>query len=240
MTGRDTARTVTVYANVRVTMTRKQARRALAKVLRVAHERTRQEPDVVGLGEWGRSRAGILASFNAYRWRRPVRGGGPLGLRKDRYEKIHCRAVKLVGWTRVEADPGNPRRHLGPSYATQVRAVDRVTGARKAWLLYHLTAGIQDGRGNYKAKSHPKRVRRHRLERAALTHRVAFLQAHGYEVTALGDSNFDGFTIPGLVSADPPPDLGSRAVSDVLAEEEAKSSSAVNDGSDHDGLVVVR
>src|SRR5690242_920759 len=115
-------RIVTVYANVRVTLSRKAAAGALLKVIADAEARTGSTPDVIALGEWSRSRTSILTGHPEWTWRRPVRGGGPVGLLRTRFRDVHCRAVKLVGWRRVEADQGNPRTHLPPSWCTEVTA----------------------------------------------------------------------------------------------------------------------
>ena len=231
---------VVVYANVKVTLGKVAATRALGKVLGKAGH-----ADVIGLGEWGRSRASILHARSSYDWRRPLRGGGPLGLDRTRYRVETCRARKLIGRTQVEPDPGNPRRTLPTSWCTEVVAYDQILHERVTFLLYHLTAGIQGGDGRYKTASHPQRVARHQAEVRALEALVARHQEFGRTVYALGDSNYDGLTLRGLTSAwaghndAHGGDLGRRRVSDVFGPGDA-AVQLVSDGSDHRGMIARR
>lgn len=234
-------RDTVVYANVKVTLGIRAADRALRTVIAKAGH----HPDVIGLGEWGRNRESILHRLSGYDWRRPLRGGGPLGLDRTRYRVKHVRGRMLVGLSHVEADEGNPRRTLGPSWCTEVIAYDHALDEETAFLLYHLTAGIQGANGGYKTKTHPQRVARHKREVAALGRLVVKHWQTGRAVYALGDSNFDGMTLPGVVSAwaghndAHGGDLGSRRVSDVFGPGDAVTE-LVRDGSDHRAVIATR
>ena len=189
---------------------------ALARVLD-------HDPDVVALQEWPAARDRLLTHSGAFVrmpglrravrrrpwspvagmvWSRPVlRSDGPVGLRADRYELLGCRAVTLTGWRRVRPTPTHTDAVMRPNRATLVVARDHARGEDVAVIGYHLWAGVQV-RGRYSERPEDRaRVAGHRAQAAALGRLVAEQLDRGRVVYALGDSNFDGLTLPGVESA---------------------------------------
>lgn len=181
-------------------------------------------PDIVALQEWPSGRNPLLKDTGAFErvptarpaarrrrrwepgtgmhWCRPVLGPtGPIGLRADRYEVLDCQAMTLTPARRVRPTPRHPRVTLSANRVSQIRAHDHLRDEEVVVLDYHLWAGVQIG-GHYSQRPTDRaRVDGHRDQVAALS---ALIQGHlaaGRTVYALGDSNFDGLTLPGLVSA---------------------------------------
>jgi endonuclease/exonuclease/phosphatase family metal-dependent hydrolase len=213
------------------------AAEALASVLE-------RGPDVVGLQEWGRTRRRILRAHDAYTWVAPGYGGNAVGFRRDRFALLG-RGLCLVGSVGLADRGARPIRILPPRTTTLVRLLDRATGSVTSVIDYHLVPGVQS-RGNYRA-DRPLLVRRHRSETRRLGALVTRQLAADGAVIALGDSNFDGFELPGLVSAwagrrdDPAGTLGSgRKVDDVFGGIAATAVSLVRTASDHAAVVAER
>jgi len=106
--------------------------------------------------------------------------------------------------------------------------------------------GLRASFGVYRA-DRPLLAGRHRAETRRLGALVTRRLAAGDTVIALGDSNFDGFELPGLVSAwagrreDPVGTLGSsRKVDDVFGEVPASDVSLVRTASDHAAVLAQR
>lgn len=214
-----------------------EAGEALAAVL--AHH-----PDLVGLQEWGRSRRGLLRRHASYGWVSPVYGGNAVGFARERYALAGRRLVRL-GLLGLADRGARPVPVLPPRVATSVRLHDRLTGGTLTVVDYHLVPGTQ-ARGRYR-DDRPLLVARHRRETARLAGVVAALLAEGEEVCALGDSNLDGFELPGLTSAwagrrdDPRGTLGSsRKIDDVLARGRAEEVTLVRTASDHAAVLARR
>jgi hypothetical protein len=224
-------------ANILDRLDRDRAAEALASVLEHAC-------DVVGLQEWGLTRRRILRVHDAYTWVAPLYGGNAVGFRRDRFVLLGHR-LRLVGNVGL-ADRGvRPIRILPPRATTLVRLLDRATGSVTSVIDYHLVPGAQS-RGTYRA-DRPLLVRRHLSETRRLAALVTRRLADGDTVIALGDSNFDGFEIPGLVSAwagrrdDPAGTLGSsRKVDDVFGTVAASAVSLVRTASDHAAVLAER
>ena len=204
--------TLVATANVLDTLAPADAAAALAQVL--AHR-----PDVVGLQEWGRARRALLRVDDDYTWVSPAYGGNAVGVRSDRYRVLGWRLAPLGGVAR--ADRGaRPVPVLPPRVATTVRLHDRRLDHDVTVIDYHLVPGVQS-RGAYR-HDRPLLTARHRSEVRRLGALVRRELATGAVVHALGDSNFDGLELPGLVSAwegrrdDPAGTLGSsRKIDDV-------------------------
>lgn len=224
-------------ANIYSGLTADQAEAAVRAVLRTG------DVAAIGLQEWRRSRDRILARFYGFDFRRPVTGGGPIGLNHGRYHHVRTRGIVLAAPGRVDRSPGR-RRFLGASIATLVIADDQLTGDRVAFVNYHLTAEVQRGDG-YR-HDRPLRVARHRREVRRLEALIARLEAAGLTVYALGDSNFHGLRLAGVTSAwagRAPRGThkgGKRAIDDVHGPGPADDVELVATDSDHDAVVATR
>ncbi|MEZ5097214.1 MAG: hypothetical protein R2731_14590 [Nocardioides sp.] len=228
------ARTVVATANVLGSLARADARLAVAAVLA-------RDPDLVGLQEWSPRRVGLLGEWASYRWLSAPLGGCAVGVRADRYAVRRRRLVPLGPPQRAD----NPDRWWGlepPRLALAVSLVERATALRVGMVSFHLTPGVQR-RGRYR-DDRPALVDRHRREVTRLSSLVARLIAHHDRVYAVGDSNFDGLALPGLVSCwvgreSHPGTLGPRRhVDDVLGLGPADSVELVETPSDHRAVVV--
>jgi hypothetical protein len=172
--------------------------------------------DTLGLQEWGNQRNRLLTATGslhkgpfvkkpnpkgAWTWARPRFGlGGPIGARTDLFELLGCHPVMLCGPGRVEGTvAGGVRRKsfLPPSIAVVARWRNRETGRIVVVVNFHLTAQVQRGKDGYRSDM-PKRVRRHKKERAALEKLIAKRRQWGLRVAAVGDSNYHHMPIHGL------------------------------------------
>ena len=228
--------TVVATANILCSLPPALARDALHVVLSA-------EPDLVGLQEWGPRRRRLLAETSGYLWAAPLVGGCPVGVRADRYDLLACRARVLAG--PGLCDLGVRRVPLLPArVATLAVLHDRETGRTVSLLSFHLTPGVQR-RGGYRA-DRPRLAARHRREVAALRRLVDEQLALGHVVHAVGDSNFDGLSLPPLTSAwlgreDGPGTLGSaRKIDDVHGPGAATSVVLLETPSDHKAVLVTR
>lgn len=184
--------------------------------------------DVLALQEWPRSRAGMLRDLRgAWTFHRPLLGGGPIGVRRERGETVlSCKAKILTGPGYVGRSPGRKSRSvLGPSYATRLKS-RRADGSIVVRYCIHLTAGVQAGRGGYrKDAAAARRVARHRRERDRLKWLVDRDQAkYGRgNVEVYGDTNYHQMRIPGLTGwwpvAPDAPTFGSRAIDGIWTTE---------------------
>lgn len=223
---------VTATANVKATLSNDAAEGAVLAVLEEAD--SYGGLDLLGLCEWYRRRRPVerrLEALTSLRFHRAP-GGTPVARDRVRFEHVATRPVFLAGLGRVDKSPGR-RRILGPNIATLVILRDRVTRDEWAVIVYHLTAEVEhdqrDRNGDGYRDDRPLRVRRHKAERRRLNRVVRRqLRRHGAngkrrKVRALGDSNLDRMTIPGLVSAwvgngdQPGTHGGRRKIDDVQA-----------------------
>lgn len=205
--------------------------------------------DAIGLQEVGRRRGRrLLKHFRAYSWHRPLLGGGPVGLHRQRYVEKRTRGVTLAMPGRVDRSPGR-RRFLGRSVATLVIAVDLLTGEEVAFVDYHLTAEVEhDGRDRNRdgyRDDRPLRVKRHKREVRRLQRLIARQRAKGRVVYPMGDGNLDELELDGVVSAwagrTPQGTKGGRrTIDDVHGPCEADRVVVVPTASDHHGVVTVR
>lgn len=218
-------------ANVRVTLDHFEAAHALAEVLAL-------NPDVGGLQEWPRGRDSLLKAASTYDYARNDLGGGPVFWRRDRYGLVRCRAVVLARRSFVGHLTGR-KSTLPASVATLAILSDDETGAEVAVVNFHLTAEVQSGGRYRRDRSHRARVRRHKREVRRLA-RLARRQRRKRTVAMLGDTNYAGLNIPGLVSCWEGRDggtLGHRAVDVVYATRPAKAVRTVTTGSDHRAVI---
>lgn len=224
-------------ANILDRLDARDAAEALSSVLQ-------HDPDVVGIQEWGITRRSILGRHPAYDWVAPPYGGNVVGFRRDRFAHLGHR-LRLIGRLGVADRGARPVRVLPPRVTTLVRLHDRTTGSRTSVIDYHLVPGSQ-ALGSYRG-DRPLLARRHRDEARRLSALVAERLAGGDAVVALGDSNFDGFELPGLTSAwegrrdEPVGTLGwSRKVDDVFAAGPASAVTLVRTASDHAAVLAQR
>lgn len=255
--GQVTSHTIVATANVLRTISHDEARRALRGVLDLA-------PDLVGLQEWGLVRCrllretgsvglapqvgvrlgqGVAGNTPGYVWSTPLVGGCAVGARSERFELIGCRSSILSWMGRAD----KPDRWLGiepPRLVTIGIYHDRQVSRKVSLLNYHLAPGVQ-AQGRYR-KDRPLLVARHRGEVRNLQRLVDEQLAQGYDVYAVGDSNFDGLRLSGITSAwdgreDGPGTLGRRRkVDDVHGPGRAISVTLLANGSDHKAVVVTR
>lgn len=219
-------------ANVECVLPRAAAGQAVVEVLA-------RRPDLVALQEWTLRRRRVLPGLApGLRWREPWVGGCAVGWRassctvtgfEQRLLSPPGRADRPDHWLRLEA----------PRVASVLTC--RVAGVRAPVSLvgYHLVPGVQ-ARGAYRG-DRPLLVSRHRREAAVLARLVDDLVARGHLVFAAGDSNVDGFALPGLQSvwADRPgvPTLGHRQVDDIFSPVTALAVDTVTTASDHRAVV---
>ncbi len=254
-----TAYTDVATANVNRALRPDDARTALRGVLDL-------DPDLVGLQEWGMSRHGLLRETGPvrlpfvgpasspeeaargrddYLWvsAPPLLGGCPVGARRNRFELLESR-FEVVGW------PGPSDRFTGaspmavPRIVTLAVFVDRREDRIVSALNFHLTPRVQSGR-RYR-RDRPLLVAHHQAEVRAIGRLVAAEVAIGRVVYAMGDSNFDGLRLPGLISAwdgreDEPGTLGPvRKVDDVHGPGPAVSVRLLGNASDHKAVIARR
>ena len=248
---------VVVTANVQQGLSSSAATRTLGQVLDTG-------PDVVGLQEWYPRRWRLLTRSGSLRpvpgtrlrlggaqggrmgWYAGVVGGCVVGLDRRRFRLTGCEPLVLSRAGR--ADRGDTRLGLEAArVAVVARAEERATGRRLAVLGYHLVHGVQRS-GRYR-EDRPRLADRHRAEVARLSAAVERLRRDGDLVLALGDSNFHGLRLPGLMSAwagaesgagsaSEEGTLGRRQVDDVHASSAASSLETLVTPSDHRALVV--
>lgn len=191
-------------------------------------------PDILALQEWARGRDGILRKIPGYGFCRPAGGGGPV-VYGARFSPVRCRAVTLARREFVGHLVGR-RSRLAANAANLTILCDDETGGEVAVINYHLTAEVQTG-GRYRRDlGHRLRVRRHKRERRRLSRLVRRQQRKGRRVFALGDTNYDGMTLPPLRSCwrgRRGGTLGARAVDVIFAETDADAVRTVKTGSDH-------
>lgn len=236
-----------------------------------------EEPDIIALQEWPGSRNPLLRQNGdlvrapgarrlvrrgpwrpqpGFVWTRPVIGPtGPVGLRADRYELLSCRAETLTGRRRINPTPRHPKAMVPANRATVVVARDHDRAEEVAVVGYHLWAGVQIG-GHYSQRPGDRaRVDGHRDQVAALGRLIEAQLEQGRVVYALGDSNFDGLRLPGVVSAwdgreDDPRGthregghVGRRKIDDVFGPGRAQQVELVDHPEpaiDHEGVLAVR
>jgi hypothetical protein len=243
-------RTVVATANILRTLPAAAASHALRVVLD-------SEPDLVGLQEWGLTRRGLLRSTGAvqvvpglpggrsgsaslregYTWYVAAVGGCVVGVRADRYEVLGCRPVLLGRPGRSDS----PHRRFGvepPRVALVVTCRDRLLDEVVHLVDHHLAPGAQRS-GRYD-EQRPLTARHHRRQVADLARAVTPLLARG-PTYVVGDSNFHGLDLPGMVSAwqgrEGPGTLGRRRVDDVHAPRPPREVRLLETGSDHRAVV---
>ncbi len=249
-----TGHTDVATANMLRDLGSREAEAALAVVLAV-------EPDLVGLQEWGPSRVRMLLSTGqvrpanrlasrwvtsartGYLWLVPAAGGCPVGARAERYALVEARTHLLGGVG--PSDPGARPLPVAPArFATVAVLHDRWSGTVVSVLSFHLTPGVQV-RGRYR-EDRPRLVTRHQGEVERLGRLVSGELDRGRVVYAVGDSNFDGLRLPGLISSwegrEPGPGtLGPhRRVDDVHGPGPASTVTLLSTGSDHRAMVARR
>ena len=250
---RVTSQTVIASANVLRSLSRGDARAALAGVLDAG-------PDLVGLQEWNITRLPLLRETGSvgvvpgahlrvggrgagYLWSAPLIGGCPVGARADRFDLLesHVRLLSRPG----RADRPNRRWGLElPRLATVGIYRDRMADRTVCLVNYHLVPSVQAG-GNYQT-DRPRLAARHQGEVAGVQRIVDEQLRAGRVVYAVGDSNFDGLRLRGLTSAwegretDPGTLGGKRKIDDVHGPGRAASVNLLTNASDHKAVIARR
>jgi len=199
--------------NMKTTVPGPEAEAGLRSVLEL-------DPEIVALQEWGgarryailnklgrfsiypqsRSLLPLLPTYRpgeGYLWTRPVGGGGVIGFAATRFEIRWVNTRILVGPGRVDVVPGY-RTNLGPSLVNVTIAYDNLIRDEVVVIDYHLTTHVQAS-GSYRPEV-PKRVARHQAEVAKLQTIAAGHVRAGRRVYVIGDSNYHGLQLDGLVS----------------------------------------
>jgi len=219
-------------ANIRVTLPRKVAERALDKVL------TEARPHIIGVQEWGPGRNPAmhrLAHKHGMEWAR-VPGAGPI-MWDDRYRLVKAEPRRLARAGFMGRLAGR-RLTLPDSIAALVILEHK--GRETVVINVHLTAEVQYGPGYRRTSAHRARVRRHKREVRSLRNIARRQRRKGREVYVVGDFNFDGLRIPGLTSCwlgRNGGTLGNRAVDIVFAAYPAARVRTIRTPSDHDAVV---
>jgi hypothetical protein len=253
-----TGHTDVATANVLRSLPHDAARRALRDILAL-------QPDLVGLQEWGVSRHLLLretgsvrvpgglvtgrapsAQPGGYTWvsSPPLLGGCPVGARSDRFELLDTRFEVVGRFGRVDRNAGPPPVAV-PRIVTLAVFRD-VRGDRVVSVVnFHLTPRVQ-ANGRYR-EDRPLLVARHRAEVRRLDRLVGEQLGLGRVVYAVGDSNFDGLRLTGLVSAWEGSDdetgtlvASRRKIDDVHGPGPAATVSLLTNESDHRAVVVRR
>jgi hypothetical protein len=180
-----------------------------------------------------------------YRFRAPAGGGNPVVWNATRYRLISIDRVELVGAEFVGHLPGRKSR-LPASTATVAVFEDLVLGGEVVLIVIHLTAEVQVGAGYRTDLAHRLRVRRHKRERARSSASSATSSAPGAVVRVVGDTNFDGMTLPPLTSCwvghkrdEAAGTLGRRTVDYVFARGHSADVQTLPTRSDHDAVVAI-
>lgn len=226
---------VVATANIKVTLPRDVAGHALARVLDAGG------PTIVGLQEWGTGRNRVLTRIcrgNGYTWTRP-KGCGPVLWDTATHRLLSARARRLASAGFVGRLPGR-RSNLPDSLAALVILADD-QGRETCVLNVHLTAEVQYGTGYRTSPAHRHRVRRHKREVRSIANIARRQRRKGRTVIVLGDVNYHGLAIPGLVSCwegRHGGTLGNRAVDVVYTSRHADSLTTIPTASDHKAVVV--
>lgn len=244
--------TVVASCNMRFTVLPKPAEDGLRKVLA-------DRPHLVALQEWGTTRDRVLEKVvdhgtGPYQWTRPKSPNGdpvmPAMWHARRYRLRAANAVLLARRELVGHLPGRKSR-LPASWATEVildglapaaSGGQKRDGTQTVLLNYHLTAEVQQGAGYRTDLAHRLRVARHKRERRRLERRARTHVKKGRTVHVVGDGNFDGMTLAGLVSCwqgRKGGTLGDRAVDIAFGEKRAAKVWTLETASDHDALVCI-
>ena len=230
-----TPTTLVATANVLDALDRVAARAAVETVLA-------EEPDLVGLQEWGWWRRSLLPQTD-YAWFTPLYGGNPVGARRDRFTFLGARVRLLagIGWSDRGA---RPLPVLPPRVVTVARLHDRLRDRTVSLVDFHLVPGAQ-AHGRYRT-DRPLLAARHAREVRRLRGLVSDQVAAGHVTYAVGDSNFHGLRLPGLTSAweardDASGTLGpTRRVDDVFGPGPAVTVTLLETASDHRAVVAAR
>ncbi|HEX7739915.1 MAG TPA: endonuclease/exonuclease/phosphatase family protein [Marmoricola sp.] len=216
-----------------------------------------EDPDIVGLQEFFLNRARTLGEYGKlqlipgpvtfdahpgrYVWTGVTFGDCVVGLRAGRFAFESAHVLRLSRFGRAE-NPTRPGGIEPPRRSVLVRCRDLETSTALSLISFHMVPGVQS-RGAYRS-DRPKLVARHRAEAARLDQVVSRELRSGRTVLAMGDSNFDGFAIPGLTSAwaghDRPGTHGKRTIDDVFGPGRTERVWTIQNASDHDAVLALR
>lgn len=241
--------------NAYVVLTNDQAEALLRGYLR------NLEPELAGINEWDGPKPDLTAlakrqavvdrhlervtDATHFRYMRPPGGGNPVVWNSSRYRLLEIHRVELVGAEFVGHLPGRKSR-LPATTATLAIFEDLVLGGQVALIVIHLTAEVQVGKDYRTDLAHRLRVRRHKRERRAVEQLVRDQERAARPVRVVGDTNFDGMTLPPLTScwaghtrAEAAGTLGRRTVDYVFARGHSSDVQTLPTRSDHDAVVAI-
>ena len=206
-------------ANIPDWLTHAQAQASLDHITREA------ACDLGGLQELGPGRDDILERLTQrqnYGYER-AEGGPPIIYDRGRYGVLKVRRKVLARAGFVGRLPGR-RSRLGDSVATLVVLADDLLAEDVVLINAHLTAEVQRGKSYRTDLAHRLRVTRHQRETRTLGRIARRHKRKGRRVYLTADTNYDGWTVRGLVSCWDRRDggtLGNRAVDVIAAPERA-------------------
>ncbi len=197
-----------------------------------ALDRALQGADLAALQEFKSDRNALLEDMPGWVFKRGKGGGPPVGVRRSWGRLLRVRRLVLAGRRRVIPVPGR-KSTLPDNLATL--AVARMRGERRktALISIHLPAHVEHWPGP-RRQMHAEAVRR-------LTRAIRWQRLLGRRVFVAGDTNWDEFDLPPLVSCwhgrKPVGTLGGRTVDGVWADDPADDVRTLNVGSDHRAVI---
>lgn len=227
---------IVAYHNIFVGLNRFEAREALESVLEA-------NPDLVGLGEWGPNRMGILAREDEYEWVKPGASYPPIGAKKSRYRKVSSRGVTLAEGRPVDKKPGKPSRGFLPdNHATVVVWEEIETGHIVTTVCFHLPSGTEaHGAWRRLAGSLTRRARMAREAKRKLRKIARNQWSRGRRVYIMGDTNFDQMKLLPLISCwkgrTARSTHGSRTIDEIYAQRRATRAITLRTHSDHKAVI---
>jgi hypothetical protein len=188
--------------------------------------------DLAALQEFKHDRDALLEDMPGWVFKRGRGGGPPVGVRRSWGKLLKARRIVLAGSRRVIPVPG--RKSVLPDTLATL-AVTRMSGEwRKTSLIsIHLPAHVEHWPGPRRTM-HTEAVKR-------LTRVIRRQRLLGRRVFVAGDTNWDEFELPPLVSCwhgrKPVGTLGGRTVDIVYADLAASEVRTLNVGSDHRAVI---
>ena len=205
---------------------------------------------LVGLGEWGPGRQGILDADEAFTWFKPGPTCPPVGADKTRYTCVTVRKRLLAKGRDVDRKPGGQpsRTHLDDTFATVAVFQERGTGDLVTVINAHLPSAssqIQDpAEPGVWRRLFGALTPRARMARECKRELRAIVKRHwarGRRVYLVGDMNIHNMRLRPLTSCwadrELRPTLNRSTYDMVLAQQPAAAVRLIKTPSDHKAVV---